>query len=164
MNSQHYRDIFVKHNFLLERPIHLMHGSEKIYLQSNDVTLWDHEHTYDIILGSMHKRSLRYFPTFQFWRPYNCPHLWQNCLEFPSTVLWQCWDRHNKTGPIQIRLGILYPNKWPQWPSTSIFYYVEYSKILTPHSLTVGWSLENMGQVLYHISWRNDQCRFSPKP
>ena len=25
-----------------------MHGSEKIYLQSNDVTVWDHEHTYDV--------------------------------------------------------------------------------------------------------------------
>ena len=27
-----------------------MHGSEKKYLQSNDVTLWDHEHTYDVTL------------------------------------------------------------------------------------------------------------------
>ncbi len=27
-----------------------MHGSEKKYLQSNDVTLWDHEHTYDVNL------------------------------------------------------------------------------------------------------------------
>ncbi len=25
-----------------------MHGSEKIYLQSNDVTVCDHEHTYDV--------------------------------------------------------------------------------------------------------------------
>ncbi len=31
-----------------------MHGSEKIYLQSNDITVCDHEHMYDFILGTMH--------------------------------------------------------------------------------------------------------------
>ncbi len=54
-----------------------MNGSEKIYLQSNDVTLWDHvhtydvtewdhEHLYDVILGTMNYEDSYGFSTSLF--------------------------------------------------------------------------------------------------